>query len=81
MTVPHIPIEVIDLMPRGTFSIYLELCIKWHEDIRDGAIHDYDRVTKQLQIDLLQEMVDEIDGIMKPSFIERMIALICEDGE
>ena len=62
-------------MPKDIFAIYLELCILWHKDIRDSAHNDFDRRWKQGQIDLLQEMVDEIDGIVKPSYLEEILAL------
>jgi len=78
MTIPYIPAEAVDVMPKNIFSIYLELCILWHKDIMDSAHNDFDRRWKQGQIDLLQEMVDEIDGIVKPTFVERMIMLMRE---
>lgn len=78
MTTPHIPVEVIDVMPKNTFAIYLELCIEWNKEIRDNSRNDFDRKWKQGQIDLLQEMVDEIDGIVKPTFIEKMIIMMRE---
>lgn len=62
-------------MPKDIFAIYLELCILWHKDIRDSSRNTWDREWKQGQIDLLQEMVDEVDGIVKPSYLEEILAL------
>ena len=54
-------------------AIYLELCILWNKDIYDNSFNDFDRRWKQGQIDLLQGMLDEIDGIVKPSLLERLL--------
>lgn len=54
-------------------AIYLELCILWNKDIRNNSFNDFDRRWKQGQIDLLQGMLDEIDGIVKPSLLERLL--------
>jgi len=62
-------------MPKDIFAIYLELCILWHKDIRDSAFNDFDRRWKQGQIDLLQEMLDEIDGVVKPSLVDEILAI------
>ena len=59
-------------MTKNVFAIYLELCIQSHKQIRDECFNDWDRSVKQTQIDLLQEMVDEMDGIVKPTFVEHM---------
>jgi hypothetical protein len=78
MTIPHIPAESIHVMPKDIFAIYLELCIEWNKEIRDNSRNSYDYTWKQGQIDLLQEMVNEIDGIRKPTFMEQMIVLMRE---
>lgn len=43
-------------------AMYLELCILWNIDIRDNSLNEFDRKWKQGQIDLLQRMLDDIDG-------------------
>jgi len=78
MTIPHLEAEIVTVIPKNTMAIYLELCIEWNKEIRDNCRNDFDRKWKQGQIDLLQEMVDEIDGIVKPTFIEKMIILMRE---
>ena len=50
--------------------MYLEFEILWNKDIRDSAITQEDKRWKQGQIDLLQRMVNEIDGIYQPSAVE-----------
>lgn len=62
-------------MPKDIFAIYLELCILWHKDIRDSSRNTWDREWKQGQIDLLQEMVDEVDGVEKQSLLHRILEL------
>ena len=56
-------------------AIYLELCILWNKDILDNSFNEFDRRWKQGQIDLLQGMLDEIDGTTKPSLLEGLIYL------
>lgn len=51
-------------------AMYLEFEILWNKDIRDSAITQEDKRWKQGQIDLLQRMVNEIDGIYQPSAVE-----------
>lgn len=63
-------------MSKDIFAIYLELCILWHKDIRDSSHNTWDREWKQGQIDLLQEMVDEVDGVEKPSYLDTVLAMM-----
>ena len=65
-------------MNKTVFAMYLELCIHWNADIRDASFNDSDRRWKQGQIDMLQTMVDEIDGIVKPSWIEEIFKIAKE---
>ena len=51
-------------------AMYLEFEILWNKDIRDSAITQEDKRWKQGQIDLLQKMVNEMDGIYQPSLVE-----------
>ncbi len=51
-------------------AMYLEFEILWNRDIRDSAITQEDKRWKQGQIDLLQKMVNEMDGIYQPSLVE-----------
>ena len=51
-------------------AMYLEFEILWNKDIRDSAITQEDKRWKQGQIDMLQKMVNEMDGIYQPSLVE-----------
>ena len=51
-------------------AAYLEFEILHNRDIRDSAITQEDKRWKQGQIDLLQKMVNDIDGIYQPSAVE-----------
>lgn len=51
-------------------AAYLEFEILYHRDIRDSAITQEDKRWKQGQIDLLQRMVNDIDGIYQSSAVE-----------
>ena len=51
-------------------AAYLEFEILYHRDIRDSAITLEDKRWKQGQIELLQRMVDEIDGNYTPSVVD-----------
>jgi hypothetical protein len=68
-------------MSVDAFAIYLELCILWHKDIRDNSFNDFDRKWKQGQIDLLQSMVNEIDGVIEPSVLDTILLMMEEMGE
>jgi len=57
----------------NTTALYLEFEILWHKDIKESSISQEDKRWKQGQIDLLQRMVNEIDGIPEPTLIERLI--------
>jgi len=83
MTIPYIPIKIDPALPIDAFAMYLEFSILWHKDVRDSSFNDFDRRWKQGQIDLLQSMVDEIDGIQKPSAIEIAFSIAeeMEDGD
>jgi hypothetical protein len=74
MTVPYLPIKIEPTLTRDAFAIYLELCILWNKDIRDNSFNDFDRRWKQGQIDLLQQMLDEVDGIKQPTLQEIIFA-------
>ena len=54
----------------NTTAAYLEFEILWNKDIRDSAITQEDKRWKQGQIDMLQKMVNEMDGIYQPSLVE-----------
>lgn len=54
----------------NTTAAYLEFELLWNKDIRDSAITQEDKRWKQGQIDLLQKMVNEMDGIYQPSLVE-----------
>jgi hypothetical protein len=75
MTIPYVPIKIDPAMSLDAFAMYLEFSILWHKDIRDGAFNDFDRRWKQGQMDLLQSMVDEIDGIQGPSWIDTAFSI------
>lgn len=62
-------------MNKDAFAMYLEFSILWHKDIRDTSFNDFDRDWKQGQINLLQGMVDEIDGVQEPSWIDLAILM------
>lgn len=51
-------------------AMYLEFEILYNKDIRDSAITQEDKRWKQGQLDLLQRMVNEMDGIYQPSAVE-----------
>ena len=51
-------------------AAYLEFEILHNRDIRDSAITQEDKRWKQGQIDLLQRMVNDMDGIYQPSAVE-----------
>lgn len=78
MTIPYTPITIEPAMTLDAFAIYLELSILWHKDIMDASYNDFDRRWKQGQIDLLQSMVNEIDGIPEKSAIELALEFIQE---
>lgn len=80
MTIPYVPIKIEPTLSIDSFAIYLELSILWHKDIRDAAHNDFDRRWKQGQIDLLQGMVDEIDGIQGPTWVD-LAMLMAEEME
>lgn len=82
MTIPNIPFRLTHPMSLDDFAIYLELSILWHTDIRDGSWTEFDRRWKQCQIDLLQDLLDDIDGKVKPSIeheIFKIHALIMKE--
>jgi hypothetical protein len=54
----------------NTTAAYLEFEILHNRDIRDSSISNSDQMWKQGQIDLLQKMVNEMDGIYQPSLVE-----------
>jgi hypothetical protein len=57
----------------NTTALYLEFEILWHKDIKESSHSQDDKRWKQGQIDLLQRMVNEIDGIPEPTLLERLI--------
>ena len=75
MTIPHIPFRLTHPMSLDDFAIYLELSILWHKDIRDSAHNDFDRRWKQGQIDLLQDLLDDIDGKVRPSVEDEIMKM------
>jgi hypothetical protein len=54
----------------NTTAAYLEFEILYNRDIRDSSISQEDKRWKQGQIDLLQKMVNEMDGIYQQSLVE-----------
>lgn len=64
-----------------TFVMYLEFCILWHKDIRDSSFNSYDYRFKQHQMDLLQSMVGEIDGVGELCVLEEIFAMAKEMEE
>ena len=50
--------------------MYLEFEIEWNKSIRDESFTQEDKRWKQGQIDLLQRMVNDMDGIYQPSAVE-----------
>lgn len=54
----------------NTTAAYLEFEILHNRDIRDSSFSQEDKRWKQGQIDLLQKMVNEMDGIYQPSLVE-----------
>jgi hypothetical protein len=57
----------------NTTALYLEFEIHYHKDIKESSHSQEDKRWKQGQIDLLQRMVNEIDGIPEPTLLERLI--------
>lgn len=51
-----------------TLAMYLEFNILWHMDILAKCHNDFDRSWKQGQVNLLQDMVDELDGVPSVSY-------------
>ncbi len=58
-----------------TTALYLEFEILYHRDIKESAFSQEDKRWKQGQIDLLQRMVNEIDGIQTPTLLERILEI------
>ena len=58
-----------------TTALYLEFEIHYHRDIKELSISQEDKRWKQGQIDLLQRMVNEIDGIQTPTLLERILEI------
>ena len=58
-----------------TTALYLEFEIQWHKDILESVFSQEDKRWKQGQIDLLQRMVNEIDGIQTPTLLERILEI------
>jgi hypothetical protein len=54
-------------------AAYLEFEILHNRDIRDSSISNSDQMWKQGQIDLLQKMVNEMDGIYGPSLVDILL--------
>ena len=75
MTIPYTPFRLTHPMSLDDFAIYLELSILWHKDVRDSCHNDFDRSWKQGQMDLLQDLLDDIDGKERPSLQDELLKM------